>query len=149
MDSIAAAPPTPIALDRQGVRRLVQDFYADVRRDPLLGPVFETALHDHWAAHLDRMVEFWCTVMLGTRSFKGNVYGKHVALAERSNVAPEHFLRWITLWHVHTSALFEAEVAAEFQRTAHGIGRNLFYGFFQQFAQFVVEDGVATDYIAV
>lgn len=146
-ESLPMSPP--IALDRAGLQRLVHDFYADVRRDPGLGPIFEKAIGEHWGPHLDRMVEFWSTVMLKTRSFKGNVYAKHVALAETSTVAPAHFLRWITLWHRHSSALFEPEVAAELQRTAHGIGRNLFYGFFQQFAHFVIEDGEAVDYVAV
>ncbi len=141
--------PTPIALDRDGIQRLVHDFYADVRRDGELGPIFEAAIGAHWTPHLDRMVEFWSTVMLGTHSFRGNVFGKHVALAETSRVEPRHFLRWITLWHRHTGRLFEAEVAEEFQRTAHGIGRNLFYGFFQQFAHFVMQDGEAVDYVAV
>ncbi len=137
-----------IALDRAGLRRLVDAFYVDVRRDELLGPVFASAIHD-WEPHLQRMTEFWSTVMLGTRSFKGNVYQKHVALAETSNVKPEHFLRWITLWHRHTDAMFPGETALELQETAEGIGRNLFYGFFQQFARFVVKDGVAVEYVAL
>jgi hemoglobin len=136
-------------MDRPGLRRLVDDFYADVRRDDLLGPVFSKAVGDNWEPHLERMTEFWSTVMLGTRSFKGNVYQKHVALAESSDVAPAHFLRWITLWNRHTQALFPGAAAEELQSTAAGIGRNLFYGFFQQFAHFVVKDGVAVDYVAI
>ena len=135
-------------LDRVGLRRLVDAFYVDVRRDDLLGPVFASVIHD-WEPHLQRMTEFWSTVMLGTKSFKGNVYQKHVVLAETLDVKPEHFLRWITLWHRHTNAMFPGETAQELQETAEGIGRNLFYGFFQQFARFIVRDGEAVDYVAV
>jgi len=137
-----------LQLDRAGLRRLVDAFYADVRRDELLGPVFASVIAD-WEPHLQRMTEFWSTVMLSTRSFKGNVYQKHVALAETAEVKPEHFLRWITLWHRHTEAMFPGETARELQETAEGIGRNLFYGFFQQFARFIVRDGVAVDYVAL
>lgn len=136
------------SLDRAGLRRLVDAFYSDVRRDELLGPVFAAVIED-WEPHLQRMTEFWSTVMLHTRSFKGNVYQKHVALAESADVMPEHFLRWITLWHRHTNAMFPGETAQELQQTAEGIGRNLFYGFFQRFARFIVKDGVAVDYVSV
>jgi hemoglobin len=144
------SPTTPSTLtpgaelDRAGVRDLVHAFYDDVRADALLGPVFAQVIGDDWAPHLARMVEFWSTVMLGTRSFRGNVYGKHVQLAQQIPTTPEHFLRWLTLWHRHTSARFEPGLAEEFQATAQGIGRNLFHGFFGQFALFELQDGVAT-----
>jgi hemoglobin len=134
------------ALDRGALRQLVQAFYADVRRDPLLGPVFEPVVGGQWPRHLERMTEFWSTVMLGSKSFKGNVYARHVALAQTAAVQPEHFLRWITLWHRHTNRRFAPAIARELQRTAEGIGRNLFYGLLGEFARFVVEDGVATAY---
>lgn len=138
----------PVPLDRAGLRRLVDAFYADVRRDDLLGPVFAAVITD-WEPHLERMTDFWSTVMLHSRSFKGNVYQKHVALAAVCDVQPVHFLRWITLWHRCSEALFPGEIARELQATAEGIGRNLFYGFFQQFARFIVQDGKAVGYEAV
>ena len=36
------------------IRSLVDTFYARVRRDPLLGPVFDRAIED-WGAHLDKL----------------------------------------------------------------------------------------------
>ena len=128
---------------RHRLEQLVHSFYADVRADELLGPVFDGAIGAHWDAHLERMVEFWSTVMLATRSFRGNVFGKHMAL---QGIEAEHFLRWITLWHEHTSRLFAPEAAQELQQTAHGIARNLFAGYFDRFPTFVMEDGVAVDY---
>lgn len=81
-------------IDRSKIETLIHDFYSDIRRDALLGPVFAGAIGDDWGVHLGRMVEFWSTVMLGTRSFSGNVFGKHMAIA---GVRAEHFLRWLTL----------------------------------------------------
>lgn len=133
-------PAATPALDRAGIETLVHDFYGDVRRDELLAPLFDRIIGDDWSVHLDRLVEFWSTVMLGTRTFRGNVYGKHMVI---DGVRPEHFLRWLTLWHRHTNRLFPDEVAEEFQRTAHGIGRNLFHGFFGEFPRFVMRNGVA------
>jgi hemoglobin len=128
---------------RQQLHRLVHAFYADVRADERLGPVFDGAIGAHWDEHLERMVEFWGTVMLGTRSFRGNVFGKHMAL---EGVEPAHFLRWITLWHAHTGRLFATPIAQQLQQTAEGIARNLFAGYFDRFPIFVMEDGEAVDY---
>lgn len=106
---------------------LVHGFYADVRADPQLGPVFEAALHDRWQPHLARMVDFWRTVALGDKRFGGNVLGKHMAL---QGVTPAHFATWVRLWGAHTDRLFEPEVARRLQIVAHGIARTLFQGYF-------------------
>ena len=111
----------------ESITALVHGFYADVRADPLLGPVFEEALRDHWEPHLARMVDFWSTVLLGSKSFSGNVFAKHMAL---QGVTPAHFAAWVRLWGQHTDRLFAPEVAHELQATAHGIARNLFRGYF-------------------
>ena len=120
-------------LSRERLRTLVHSFYADVRADPLLGPVFEEALFDRWEPHLERMVEFWSTVALGSRSFTGNVFGKHMAL---SGVSPAHFTHWVQLWKENTERLFEPDVAHDLQITAHGIARNLFHGYFGEMPHF-------------
>ncbi|MFN9470228.1 group III truncated hemoglobin [Acidovorax sp.] len=112
----------------ESMATLVHAFYADVRAHPLLGPVFEAALHGRWDEHLARLVDFWCTVALGQRRFKGgDVFGKHMAL---SGVTPAHFAAWVGLWQQHTSRLFAPDFAQELQIAAHGIARNLFRGYF-------------------
>jgi truncated hemoglobin YjbI len=58
----------PLAeLTEASIVRLVDAFYAKVRRDPQLGPVFDRAIGaDSWPAHLDKMYGFWSSVMLTT-----------------------------------------------------------------------------------
>lgn len=116
------------ATTRADIERLVQSFYADVIADDALGPIFTPLVGAHWPAHRARMVEFWCTVLLHTRSFRGNVLQKHVDLLPR--LRPEHFARWLTLWVRHTSQHLNAADAAELQATASGIARNLYLGCF-------------------
>lgn len=130
-------------LNRDQISTLVYSFYDEVRLDPELAPLFNRAISGSWEPHLQRMVDFWSTVALGEKSFRGNVFGKHMAL---EGVQPEHFLRWVTLWHKHTNAILESEHARELQEVAHGIGRNLFYGFFGDFARFNMRDGVAVSW---
>jgi hemoglobin len=122
--------------DLETITQLVYGFYADVRKDPLLGPVFEKALGDRWDAHLQRLVDFWSTVALGARSFRGDVFGKHMAL---EGVTPAHFAAWVELWQHHTHRLFAPDTARELQVAAHGIARNLFRGYFGSAPQFLAQ----------
>lgn len=107
--------------------QLVQDFYADVRKDPLLGPVFEREIGDQWDAHLVRMEDFWSTVMLGTRKFRGNLVHRHMQLPD---VTPEHFNAWIQLWAKHTTDRFDSHTTYKLRRVAYDIGRQLFQAYF-------------------
>ncbi|GGC57471.1 group III truncated hemoglobin [Undibacterium terreum] len=114
-------------LNRNSVAMLVHQFYDTVREDPDLQPVFEKAIGGNWGPHLERMVDFWSTVMLGTRDFQGNVYGKHMLFG---GVEPEHFRRWLQLFEAAAYRLFEKEIADEFSVVAHRIANSLQFGFF-------------------
>ncbi len=106
---------------------LVYRFYADVRADDLIGPVFEAALHDKWDIHLPRMVQFWSTMLLGTRNFSGNVYSKHMAL---DNIQSEHFNRWLTLFQRTVWHLFEPAPAETIMAITDRIAASLQLGYF-------------------
>lgn len=114
-------------LDRDSIATLVHDFYTDIRRDSLLQPIFDGAIGADWEPHLARMVDFWCSVMLSSAEFKGNVYGKHMAL---QGVEAEHFRRWLGLFEAHVRRLFAPEVAEGFMAAAKRIAASLQYGFF-------------------
>ncbi len=132
-DLASGAQTSPVSVavrgpvTRERLHSLVHSFYADVRADPLLGPTFDHTLTGRWEAHLARMVEFWSTAALGSRTFSGNIFGKHTAL---EGVTPEHVTVWVHLWETHTARLFELEDARELQHTALGIARKLFQGYF-------------------
>lgn len=117
----------PAVVDRSAIEHLVYSFYDDVRADPLLGPTFQAVLADRWATHLPRMVDFWSTMILGTRNFSGNVFGKHMAL---EGIGPTHFSHWLRLWFAKSGELFAPPVAHQLQFMALGIARNLYRGYF-------------------
>ena len=76
------------------VALLVHSFYARVRADPLLGPVFNRAISD-WDAHLDKLCAFWSSVTLMTGRYKGTPMKAHAELPEISSA---HFERWLVLF---------------------------------------------------
>ena len=73
---------------------LVDRFYAKVRKDEALGPVFAGAIAD-WPEHLERMSAFWSSVMLTSGRYKGNPMAAHLKL---KTVEPKHFERWLELF---------------------------------------------------
>jgi hemoglobin len=130
MEKTIAEPASP---GRTLISQLVHTFYADVRADPILGPTFDAVIGDRWGPHLARMVEFWCTVMLETRSFKGNVFAKHMAVP---GVTPGHFKRWLAYWFSRTAEFFSPAAAVVLQRAALGIAKMLYRGYFGAGADF-------------
>ena len=75
--------------------RLVDAFYAKVRADDGLGPLFNAAVDD-WPEHLEKLAGFWSSVMLTSGRYKGNpvaAHARHVAA-----IRPEMFDHWLALW---------------------------------------------------
>jgi len=88
------APGAAVGVSEALVHTLVHAFYARVRADALLGPVFNGAIHD-WEAHLDKLCAFWSSVTLMTGRYKGTPMKAHAELAE---ITPAHFERWRALF---------------------------------------------------
>ena len=118
--------PSP-AITESSIVQLVDTFYARVRADAVLGPVFEEKLAGHWHEHMPRMVAFWTKVLLGTGEFEGNVFGRHMAL---SGIGTEHFVRWLTLFRLTAIDVFGIDGAAEPLAVAQRIASSLQLGFF-------------------
>lgn len=75
------------------ISALVERFYAKVREDVLLGPIFGAAVH-HWDAHLELLKDFWSSVLLTTGRYKGNPLLAHFNLP----IGEAHFERWLILF---------------------------------------------------
>ena len=95
-------PAASLALcSEQDVIRLVRDFYARVRQDDCLGPVFDARIHD-WDAHQAQLVDFWSAMLRGTRRFNGNPMSRHMAMPELERAL---FDRWLLLFRQTTAGL--------------------------------------------
>jgi len=102
---------------------LVRHFYAQAAVDPLLGPVFHTAIND-WEAHIPRICAFWSSTMLGSGRYKGNPFGLHMALPLDSAM----FARWLALWETAAAEIFAPEAAAAFVAKAKLIADSMVLG---------------------
>jgi hemoglobin len=105
--------------------RLVEIFYAKVRQDPLIGPIFNAAVHD-WDAHLEKLAGFWSSVMLTSGRYKGNPFAAH----QKHPLTPPMFERWLALWDETAGEMFEPQAADQLRAKAHSIGASLQQGLF-------------------
>lgn len=105
--------------------QLVYGFYDAVRRDEVLGPIFNQHVKD-WDAHLPVMVDFWSSALRGTARFKGSPMPKHAALPGLSVALFQH---WLTLFRETTATLPNAALADKANELAKRIAQSLWYGY--------------------
>ena len=109
-------------IDEAGLERLIPEFYARVRADAELGPVFNDAVED-WPEHLETLISFWSSVMLTSGRYKGNPVRVH--LKHKPRITPRMFERWLALWGETTAELMPREAAVALQDKAARIAESL------------------------
>jgi hemoglobin len=107
---------------------LVDRFYAKVREDGALGPIFNSAVAD-WPEHLDKLTAFWSSVMLTSGRYKGNPMAAH--LKHKAAIEPAMFARWLALWRETAVETLDehgaAAVVAKAERIAESLQLGLFF----------------------
>ena len=117
--------PTPDLCTEAEVHDLVHAFYARVRGDTQLGPIFDAHVHD-WDTHLARMVDFWSSALRGTARFRGAPMPKHIALP---GLSADLFRRWLTLFGATTAALPNPAMGERANALAERVAESLWYGY--------------------
>jgi hemoglobin len=105
------------------IERLVHGFYAKVRTDALLAPVFEARIRD-WEPHLAQMCAFWSSVALMSGRYHGTPMVKHLPLP----VDAAHFDRWLALFEQAAREICPPHAAAHFVERARRIAASLELG---------------------
>jgi hemoglobin len=109
-------------IDEAGLERLVHTFYARVREDAQLGPIFNRAIAD-WPTHLAKLHAFWSSVMLTSGRYKGQPVPAHVK--HRDQITPALFDRWLALWGETARELMTPEAAQALEAKAARIAESL------------------------
>jgi len=84
-----------IGIDAAYISDFVDRFYAHIREDEMLGPIFDARITD-WDAHLDRMKRFWRSVLHNSAEFSGNPMVKHIVIP---GIGLPHFVHWLELFY--------------------------------------------------
>jgi hemoglobin len=112
-------------ISEEDIAGLVPVFYGRVRKDPMLGPIFNGAIED-WPEHIEKLRAFWSSVMLGSGRYKGQPMPAHARHADQISSAT--FVRWLQLWSETTGELLSPEAAAVIQEKARRIAESLALG---------------------
>lgn len=119
-------PESP--LQDTAIRNLVGRFYDRVRQDPVLAPVFAATVGGTdaaWAAHLDRITDFWSSIMHGSGRYHGDPFTAHLRLP---GLQPAMFGRWLALFRAACDETLDPDLAAAFRSKADRIARSLQMG---------------------
>ena len=90
-----------IGIDEAFISTMVERFYAAIRADDVLGPIFAERIAD-WPSHLARMKQFWRSVLHNSGKFSGNPMVKHIAIP---GLTEAHFSRWLELFYANLRQL--------------------------------------------
>lgn len=120
----ALAPGTAVGVTEALIAELVEAFYAKVRPDAVLGPIFNAAIVD-WDVHLAKLCDFWSSVLLMTGRFKGAPMAVHAGLPD---IGPAHFAHWLALFDETAHEVCPPAAAALFSAKARMIAQSLLLG---------------------
>ncbi len=118
--------------NRDDVQLLVETFYGKIRKDKVLGPIFNTIISD-WESHLELLTDFWETQLFLKRKYYGNPVTAHQEVDDKMghSITSEHFGLWLNLWFATIDELFEGDTAWIAKNRAQKMSTMLFMQIFQ------------------
>ena len=122
-EQITAEIAARTGIDDAMIEKLVRGFYARVREDDLIGPVFAARITD-WEPHLLRMCAFWSSVALLTGKYHGQPMPRHMPLP----IDAQHFDRWLALFAATARDICPPVAADHFVERAQRIAQSLEMG---------------------
>ncbi len=108
-------------ITEQQISELVDRFYAAVRTNERLGPIFQHHIAG-WDAHFDRMKAFWRSVLLKTGEYKGKPVPVHLRI---DGIGTEDFEEWLRLFSIIATDVFQRDAAVLVNDAARRIATSL------------------------
>lgn len=124
----ANMPLYAIVAEAEVTERLVRDvmkgFYADVRSDLILGPIFRKAIKDEeWDAHIEKVTGFWLTAFRIEKIYRArNFIPSHV---KHNNIGAEHTHLWLEIFERTITSLCSNKEQLAFRSIAIAMLENL------------------------
>jgi hemoglobin len=106
---------------REDIELLVNSFYDKVRKDDLIGFIFNDIARVNWEKHLPVMYDFFENMIFYTGSYTGNPMELHRHLNRLLPLSREHFQQWESLFCNTVDDLFDGETARMLKQRALSI----------------------------
>ena len=103
---------------RTDIKLLVDEFYKQVLQDDVISHFFTEVVALDWEKHIPVMYDFWESILLGERNYKGNPMVKHLIMSDKEPLESKHFKRWLKLWASTLKEHFKGPKSEEALRRA-------------------------------
>lgn len=113
-----------MGIDDRFVSELVDRFYARIREDDLVGPVFAERIAE-WGPHLDQMKRFWRSILFSSGEYLGNPMMKHLVIDALDRAM---FARWLELFDATLRDLGSDDAREHVHARARMIANSLLNG---------------------
>lgn len=113
--------------NRKDIEQLVNAFYDKVKKDNVIGYLFNDVAHVNWDEHLPKMYNFWENILFYTGNYSGSPMIVHRELHSKSTMTEGHFNHWNFLFNETVDSLFEGEKAEEIKSRATNIAAVMMY----------------------
>jgi len=97
--------------NRKDIELAITLFYDKVKKDEVIGYIFNDIAKVNWEKHLPIMFDFWENAIFYTGSYIGDPMNLHRHLHRVTPLHAEHFERWNQLFTSTIDELFEGEKA--------------------------------------
>jgi len=117
---------------RDDIFLLVTTFYGKVRKEPILGPIFNSIIKN-WTEHMELLTDFWETNLFFQKKYHGNPLVKHAALDKfmGGTISQIHFGLWLNLWYETLDELFIGEVTQLAKNRARNMSTYMYIEIFK------------------
>jgi len=110
-------------ITKENIAPMLRVFYTRILKDDLVGPYFihelgEDLNNRYWKPHLEILLDFWATQLLGEQTYQRNPLGPHTLMDELS---PEVFERWLKIFFKTVDEWYAPEAATRFKEKGKSI----------------------------
>jgi hemoglobin len=96
---------------RKDIEHLIDSFYEKVKKDEVIGFIFNDVAKVNWGKHLPVMYDFWESTIFSIGKYQGNPMLLHINLNKRIPFTKQHFERWLKIFTETVDELFEGKKA--------------------------------------
>ena len=85
-------------INRENILYFLTLFYSRLRKHEEVGKIFEDVIgtdDQEWQEHIEHICEFWCSLILKSRTFNGSPMQKHIAI---KGIKRHHFDQWLGIF---------------------------------------------------
>ncbi len=107
----------------EDIKLMVDSFYAKVKHDELLAPIFFSRIPEDWQPHMEKMYSFWNAALLGVSGYRGAPFVPHATMP----IGQEHFDKWLLLFAETLEELFAGPKAEETLQRAKNMATMFMY----------------------